>query len=281
MSASSMKAIKNRIKSIQGTRQITKAMELVAASKMRKASERIEAASPYFKILRETLEDIAKDNKDFTSVFTRERDGRTCHIVIAGDRGLAGGYNHNLFRSLSVKEKDIVLPIGKKAREYFFGYDIYTDNYSIAGNVNIDDCREMGDMLAKGYEKGDFTRLTLSYTAFVNMLVQRSKSVNILPLKTENTADGMRNMNYSLIIYEPDAEGVFEKIIPHYISGMIYGAVCNSVASELAARRNAMESATDNASQMLDTLQLEYNRARQASITQELTEITAGAENLG
>ncbi|MDY3971909.1 MAG: FoF1 ATP synthase subunit gamma, partial [Clostridia bacterium] len=113
MSASSMKTIKNRIRSIQSTMQITKAMQLVAASKMRKMSERIERSKPYFNILKETLDDIAKDNKDFSSVFTRAREGRTCHVVIAGDRGLAGGYNHNLFKSIDVHDGDIIFPIGK------------------------------------------------------------------------------------------------------------------------------------------------------------------------
>lgn len=278
MSASSMKAIKNRIKSIQGTMQITKAMQLVAASKMRKASERLERSKPYFGILRETLDDIARDNRDFSSVYTRERSGRTCHIVIAGDRGLAGGYNHNLFKSIDVAREDIVFPIGKKSDEYFSANEHITEKYEHAGDIEIADCKEMGVMLAEEYKKGRFTRLTLSYTSFVNMLVQEPKKVNILPLRIENKAEGMKN--YSLTIYEPDAESVFEQIIPYYISGMIYGAVCESVASETAARRNAMETATDNAAEMLDKLSLEYNRARQASITQELTEITAGAENL-
>lgn len=280
MSASSMKTIKNRIKSIKGTMQITKAMELVATSKMRKATERIARSKPYFKILNETLEDIAKDNKDFTSVFTHEREGKTCHIIIAGDRGLAGGYNNNLFKSLDIKENDIILPIGRKVVEYFDGADIYTDNYAKAGDIKISDCHAMGNLLAKAYEKGEFTRLTLSYTSFVNVLVQQPKTEELLPIRVEHTAEGVRNINYSLIIYEPDAEGAFGEIVPYYLSGMIYGAVAESVASELSARRNAMESATDNASEMIDKLSLEYNRARQASITQELTEIIAGAENL-
>lgn len=280
MSASSMKTIKNRIKSIKGTMQITKAMELVATSKMRKATERIERSKPFFNILNETLEDIAKDNKDFSSVFTREREGKTCHIVIAGDRGLAGGYNHNLFKSLDVKEGDIIFPIGKKVVEYFAGGNIYTTAYAKAADIKISDCHAMGDLLTKAYEKGEFTRLTLSYTSYVNMLVQEPKTEDMLPIKVEHTSEGRRNMNYSLIIYEPDAEVAFEKIVPYYLSGMIYGSVSESVASELSARRNAMESATDNASEMIDKLSLEYNRARQASITQELTEIIAGAENL-
>ena len=280
MSASSMKIIKNRIKSISSTMQITKAMELVATSKMRVAAERIERTKPYFSILSETLDDIARDNKDFTSVYTQERKGRTCHVVIAGDRGLAGGYNHNLFKSLDVGEGDIIFPIGKKVVEYFDKSDIYTEAYAKAGDIKISDCHAMGRLLAEAYKKGGFTRLTLSYTSFINALTQEPKTVNMLPIKVEHTAEGMRNINYSLIIYEPDAEAAYEAIVPYYLSGMIYGAVSESVASELSARRNAMESATDNASEMIDKLSLEYNRARQASITQELTEIIAGAENL-
>ena len=260
--------------------QITKAMELVAASKMRKASESIERSKPYFNILHETLEDIAKDNKDFSSVFTREREGKTCHIVIAGDRGLAGGYNNNLFKSLDIKDGDIIFPIGKKVVEHFGEDNVYTDTYAKAGDIKISDCHAIGSLLAKAYEKGEFTHLILSYTSFVNMLTQEPKTENVLPIRVEHTKDGMRNMNYSLIVYEPDAEETFAQIIPYYISGMVYGAVSESVASELSARRNAMESATDNASEMIENLSLEYNRARQASITQELTEIISGANNL-
>jgi F-type H+-transporting ATPase subunit gamma len=164
--------------------------------------------------------------------------------------------------------------------EYFNETDIYTTAYAKAGDVTISDCHAMGSLLAKAYKNGEFTRLTLSYTSFVNVLTQEPKTVNMLPIKVEHTREGRLNMNYSLIIYEPDAEEAFEKIVPNYLSGMIYGAVSESVASELSARRNAMESATDNASEMIDKLSLEYNRARQASITQELTEIIAGAENL-
>lgn len=279
MSASSMKTIKNRIKSISSTMQITKAMELVATSKMRKAAERIERSKPYFNILRETLDDIAKDNVDFTSVYTRSREGKTCHIVIAGDRGLAGGYNSNLFKSLNISDGDLIFPIGKKVVEYFANADIYTTAYAKAGDIKISDCHVIGELLAKAYEAGEFTRLTLSYTSFVNALTQEPKTVNMLPIKVEHTREGRRNINYSLIIYEPDAETVFSQIVSYYLTGMIYGAVSESVASELSARRNAMESATDNASEMIDKLNLEYNRARQASITQELTEIISGAGN--
>lgn len=277
MSASSIKTIKNRIKSIRSTMQITKAMELVASSKLRSALERVEQSKPYFNILSQTLADIAADNSDFTSVYTREREGRACHIVIAGDRGLAGGYNHNLFKSLNVGENDIIFPIGKKVMEYFDNTELYTSEYAVAGDTKISDCRAMGELLAKAYERGEFTRLTLSYTSFKNALTQEPKTVDMLPITGEPSKSGKNN---SLIIYEPDAQTAFSQIVPYYLSGMIYGAVCESIASELSARRNAMESATDNASEMIDKLSLEYNRARQASITQELTEIISGAENL-
>lgn len=280
MSASNMKAIKTRMKSIKSTRQITKAMELVASSKMRKAMERTERSKPYFDILSETMNDIARDNRDFSSVFTRKREGKTLRVVIAGDRGLAGGYNHNLFKSLEVNDGDIIFPIGRKVAEYFTGAPIYTEAYERAGDIEIDACHEIGSIIAEGYKKGDFTSVTLSYTSYKNILVQEPKTVGILPVRIEHTNEDTQDKRYRLTIYEPSAEAVFDQIVPGYISGMVYGAVSESVASELSARRNAMESATDNADAMLDKLELEYNRARQASITQELTEIIAGAENL-
>lgn len=280
MSASSMQAIKSRIRSVKNTMQITKAMELAASSRMIKAAERIERSKPYFNILSETLEEIAKDNKDFSSVFTRVREGKSCHIVIAGDRGLAGGYNYNLFRSLKISGEDIIFPIGKKSREYFSKSQIYTDMYAKAADITVSDCNKIGKMLAESYKNGEFTKLTLSYTNFINSISQKPETKSVLPIYIADTQEGMKNIKYSLIIYEPDAETAFEKIVPNYISGMIYGAVSESVASELSARRNAMKSATDSASEMLDGLNLEYNRARQAAVTSEITEIIAGVENL-
>ncbi|MDY3030245.1 MAG: ATP synthase F1 subunit gamma [Clostridia bacterium] len=286
MSATSMKQIKTRIKSIQGTMQITHAMQLVAASRMKKMTDRIEKSKPYFNILRETLDEITADNLDFSSVFTREREGRKCHIVIAGDRGLAGGYNHNLFKSLNFNTDDIIFPIGKKAAEYFSDYKMFMDEYEKAADIEFEDCRRIGDLLAAAYKKGDFTSLYISYTAFKNMLTQEPQTIRLLPLSKRDTKSPIRrdtksfmrrDTKTSVTIYEPDAEGAFESIIPYYLSGMVYGAVTESVTSETAARRNAMEAATDNAQEMLDRLTLEYNRARQAAVTQELTEIVSGA----
>lgn len=192
MSASSMKTIKNRIKSISSTMQITKAMELVAASKMRKASEGIERSKPYFNILHETLEDIAKDNKDFSSVFTREREGKTCHIVIAGDRGLAGGYNNNLFKSLDIKDGDIIFPIGKKVVEHFGEDNVYTDTYAKAGDIKISDCHAIGSLLAKAYEKGDLRTLFFRIQALSICLRKSLRRKMFCRIRVEHTKECMQ-----------------------------------------------------------------------------------------
>ena len=273
----SMKAIKNRIKSVENTRQITKAMQLVATSKMRKAKERIEMSRPFFEILSETLSDIADGTKDFSSPFTaKEKEGKACHIIIAGDRGLAGGYNNNLFKSVKFNDGDIIFPIGKKAAEHFAKKDIsfFTTEYQIAADVEIADCDSIGKALSDAFEKGEFTSLDIYYTSFVNIISQVPESKKILPIASSE--EGVKKR--SLIEYDPSPEAVYAKIVPHYISGIVWGGVCESIASELSARRMAMENATDNAGEIIENLSLTYNRARQASITQEITEIVAGSQ---
>ncbi len=275
--AESMKAIKSRIRSIESTRQITKAMELVATGKLRHAKERIEHSRPFFKILQDTLSDIQRGNKDFSSPFTRPSEGkRTCRIIIAGDRGLAGGYNSNLFKAAAAEEGDLILPIGRKAVELYRrkGFAIINDDYAVADDVSLGNCGAMGEEIGKAFLRGDFDRLTVSYTSFVNVLTQVPASIEILPIRR----DGGESGKSGLIIYEPSAEAVFNSIVPQYISGIIYGALCESIASELSARRSAMEAANKNADEMISSLSLKYNRARQASITQEITEIVAGSE---
>lgn len=273
----SMKAIKNRIKSVENTRQITKAMQLVATSKMRKAKEKIEESRPFFETLSGALNDIASSTVDFASPFTTKKEGKACHIVIAGDRGLAGGYNNNLFKSLDFEEGDVIFPIGKKVVEYFSKKDVtfFTKEYQIAADVNISDCNSIGQALSDAFVKGEFTSLDIYYTGFVNMLTQLPAKKDILPLVPEETEEKKK----TLIEYDPSPEAVFTKIIPHYIGGIVYGGVCESLASELSARRMAMENATDNAGEIIDSLSLTYNRARQAAITQEITEIVAGSNN--
>ena len=283
--AANMKAVKLRIKSVQSTMQITKAMELVASSKLRKAKERAEVCRPYFETMHQTLVDIAQGNTDFSSVYARESGNeKCCYVLIAGDRGLAGGYNTNLFKCLeaaSVNQDFLVLPIGKKAVEYSKrnGFACVTESFGEIADVSVADCFEMANLLCGEFKKGEFGHIDLCYTKFVSMLSQQPSAIPVLPLKDLTDKQDTKRIR-NLILYEPDASEVFDAIVPEYLAGLIYGAVCESVASELAARRTAMEAATNNAEEMIEKLNLHYNRARQASITQEITEIVGGAEGV-
>ena len=283
--AGNMKAVKLRIKSVQSTMQITKAMELVASSKLRKAKERAEVCRPYFETMHQTLVDIAQGNTDFSSVYARESGNeKCCYVLIAGDRGLAGGYSTNLFKCLeaaSVNQDFLVLPIGKKAVEYSKrnGFACVTESFGEIADVSVADCFEMANLLCGEFKKGEFGHIDLCYTKFVSMLSQQPSAIPVLPLKDLTDKQDTKSIR-NLILYEPDASEVFDAIVPEYLAGLIYGAVCESVASELAARRTAMEAATNNAEEMIEKLNLHYNRARQASITQEITEIVGGADGV-
>ena len=279
--AGSMKAVKLRIKSVQSTMQITKAMQLVAASKLRKAKERADNSKPYLETILATLTDIANGNNDFRSIYTKSGENdRWLYVVIAGDRGLAGGYNSNLFKFVEAEIKD--KNNGKKSVEFFKhrNVPILTEEYAEVAKVNISDCFQVAKLICGSYGGDGFGHVFLCYTNFVSMLSQVPTSTSLLPLsdlKSENLEkDGKAK---DLILYEPDSETVFNEIVPEYLAGILYSSINISYASELAARRTAMEAATDNAEEMIDNLSLYYNRARQASITQEITEIVAGAES--
>ncbi|MDO4521723.1 MAG: ATP synthase F1 subunit gamma [Eubacteriales bacterium] len=284
--AANMKAVKLRIKSVQSTMQITKAMELVASSKLRRAKERADACRPYFQTLHRTLQEIANGNTDFSSVYAKQSsENKCCYVMIAGDRGLAGGYNANLFKRLEaeVQGKDfMVLPIGKKAVEYARrrGIECLTEEFAEIADVSVADCFEMANLLCRAYREGRFGHVDLCYTRFLSMLSQQADVLAALPLADLVVKEEEKKPIRDLILYEPNASEVFDAIVPEYLAGLIYGGVCESVASELAARRTAMEAATSNAEEMIDRLNLHYNRARQASITQEITEIVGGAEGI-
>lgn len=289
MAANNMKAVKLRIKSVQSTMQITKAMELVASSKLRKAKERAEVCRPYFRTLYETLKEIAVNNTEFNSVYAAEsKSNKYCYVVIAGDRGLAGGYNANLFKCMeadSAGRDYMVLPIGKKTVEYYSRKEVeaVTEEFGEVADISVGDCFEIAHLLCKEFRKGTFGHIQLCYTGFVSMLSQKPDVFSILPLtdiKEEAEKREKASVSRNLILYEPGSTEVFDAIVPEYLAGLIYGAVCESQASELAARRTAMDAATKNAGEMIDQLNLYYNRARQASITQEITEIVAGAEGV-
>lgn len=281
MAGVSTKEIKNRIRSMESTKQITKAMEMVAASKLRRAQAQIANSRPYFQILHGTIQDILRTNREFESAYLKQRPvKKVLYIVIAGDRGLAGGYNSNILKMVQseVQGKDaVVLPIGKKAVDFFRARKIpaLTEHYGEAADVSIGDCFSIAKQLSSGFLAGEFDEIRVAYTAFVSVLSQEPQSLALLPLtKSESQED---SSSRSQIIYERGSEEVFSAIVPEYLGGILYGALCESRASEQAARRSAMDSATQNADEMIADLSLKFNRARQAAITQEITEIVAGS----
>ena len=201
---------------------------------------------------------------------------------IAGDRGLAGGYNANVLKLAAQESGDVeVLPIGKRSAEYFAHHEaeLFTQEVLLAADVSVGQCFQLARQITEGYRKGEFDAVKLCYTRFDSMMTQTAVSIEVLPLAMEPTEQQKAEARRSQILYKPSSEEVFSAIIPEYVAGVVYGAVCESVASELAARRTAMDAATKNAGEMIDHLNLYYNRARQAAITQEITEIVAGAEN--
>jgi len=281
MAGVSTKEIKNRIRSMESTKQITKAMEMVAASKLRRAQAQIANSRPYFQILHSTIQDTLRTNREFESAYLKQRPvKKVLYIVIAGDRGLAGGYNSNILKMVQseVQGKDaVVLPIGKKAVDFFRARKIpaLTEHYGEAADVSIGDCFSIAKQLCGGFLAGEFDEVRVAYTAFVSVLSQEPQSLALLPLtKPESQED---SSSRSQIIYERGSEEVFSAIVPEYLGGILYGALCESRASEQAARRSAMDSATQNADEMIADLSLKFNRARQAAITQEITEIVAGS----
>lgn len=281
MAGVSTKEIKNRIRSMESTKQITKAMEMVAASKLRRAQAQVLNSRPYFEILYSTINDIVDSNRDFSSPYlTRRPVKKSAYVVIAGDRGLAGGYNSNILKLAygEMQGKDVtVLPIGKKAVDFFRArkLPVLTESYGEAEDLSVGDCFTIAKQLCKAYLAGEFDEIHVGYTNFVSVLSQTPAMLRLLPLLRQTT--GREGTAASDILYEPDSVEVFDIIIPEYLGGVLYGALCESRAAEQAARRTAMDSATQNADDMIADLSLKFNRARQAAITQEITEIVAGA----
>ena len=277
MAGVSTKEIKNRIRSLESTKQITKAMEMVAASKLRRAQNQVLSSRPYFEILRDTIQGIVSANREFSSPYLKESAGeKLLYIVIAGDRGLAGGYNSNVLKMTvaHMEGKDaVVLPIGKKAADYFRSHKVpmLSDKYTNAEDISISDAFTVSKLLCKAYLNGEVDEVYLAYTKFQSVLSQTPTAIQLLPLRAEPAA------TQGSMEYEPDPDTVLSALIPEYVVGIFYGALCESRASEQAARRTAMDSATQNAEEMIADLSLQFNRARQAAITQEITEIVAGS----
>lgn len=253
---------------------ITKAMELVASSKMKRASMRLDAGRPYTAAIGELFERLSGCDTPFTRETAQTRP--LC-VVIAGDRGLAGGYNNDVFKMLKAfsEGKDAtVVPIGKRACDHVEkrGYTVYKEFDSVE-NFALRDSSSLGKEIAENYLSGKFDAVYVIYTKYVSMLSRDVTIEKLLPIEKSEAATSSNAM-----LFEPNMEEVLDAAVPEYVSGKIYGSVSESFSSELAARRNAMDSATKNASDMIDALSLKYNRARQGAITQEITEIIGGAE---
>ena len=276
-----MNDIKARIKSVESTMQITKAMELVATSKLRRAKERLEKSRPFCELLYKTITDIRRAPEVKDSIwFNEPQSPRNLYIVIAGDRGLAGGYNANVFRlaeALSKGKDAIFLPIGKKAIEYFKHRkrDLLLDRNIYTQELDVSDAYSIANAIVNEYVSGSIGRIVLVYTKFQSMISQLPVYEELSPFAYDE-----EEKNAFDPIFEGDIEELLSNVIPQYVGGVIYSAVCEALASESGARRSAMNAANKNAGEMIETLMLKFNRARQAVITQEITEIVSGAEAL-
>lgn len=275
--AGNMKEIKQRIRSVESTRQITKAMELVASSKLRHAKERADAARPRFVKLQEMIGEMAAHAGKTDSIYMKRREELpTLFLVIAGDRGLAGGYNGNIFKlaQSEMQENDWVTPVGRKACEYFMKrpYHLHGHYAEIAEHLSYGEAGELAKRLLEPFCKGEVGEVRLLYTRFLSPLTQQPQSIRLLPLEAGETTGSQ-----VLTEYDPSPEAVLGQVVPLYFSWILYGGIAESFASEQAARRTAMDAASKNAGDMIDELSLKFNRARQGAITQEINELIAGS----
>ena len=283
MAGASMNDIKARIKSVESTMQITKAMELVATSKLRRAKENVEKSRPYYEILREAIDTVRRSSDTNLTPLTEKRNGgKTLFVVIAGDRGLAGGYNSNVFKmteQLSRGRDSEFLPVGKKATEYFRHRQrtIFSDSMPLTAEVGVGDAMAVASEIYEAFSSEKYSEIFLVYTKFVSMMTQLPVYEQLLPLESEENEASDKGFDP---IIEEEPEELLKRVVPGYVGGVLYSAVCEAIASESASRRSAMNAANKNAGEMIDMLMLRYNRARQAVITQEITEIVSGAEAL-
>ena len=279
MAGASMNDIKARIKSVSGTMQITRAMELVATSKLRLAKERCEATTRYARSAAAAIERVSALSacRDL-AWFSQRSEGKTLYIVIAGDRGLAGGFNSNIFKLMKSLESEdsLFLPIGKKALEYCRRREkeIYLDSFQSVQSASVGYCLVSAECITSDSNSGKIKKVVLIYTEFISMLTQTPTHKTLLPLEKSEESKEFDPL------LEGDPEEFLRIVIKDLLGGRIYSATCESYASELAARRTAMNSANKNAEEMIGSLMLKFNRARQAVITQEITEIVSGAEAL-
>lgn len=281
----SMRDIKRRRASIQSTGQITKAMKLVSTVKLQKSRTKAESSKPYFDQMYATIASMLERSGTIDHKYLRAGDSpKKAVIVITSNRGLAGGYNNNIVKlimgSADLPKADTkVYAIGKKGMDGLAkkGYEITADCCEVINEPQYQDAADLTKELLEAFGRNEIGEIYLAYTSFKNTVVHVPKLIKLLPFTMEEGGKDEAPKAQALMNYEPNAEAVLDMIIPKYMSSLIYGALLEAVASENGARMTAMDSATNNAEEMLAKLELQYNRARQGSITQELTEIIAGA----
>ncbi|MBA4495960.1 ATP synthase F1 subunit gamma [Paenactinomyces guangxiensis] len=287
--AQSMRDIKRRIRSFENMRKITKAMKMVAAAKLRRAQEQAEAARPYADKLREVIINLAQGTNSKHPMLISRPVKKTGYLVITSDRGLAGGYNSNLLRMLTQtlnkrhKSKDeyVIFVIGRKGRDFLKkrNYPVIAERTGLPDSPVFSDVKEIAGQAVGYYAEEKFDELYIMYNQFVNPVVQRPVEKRLLPLESDDlqeTSPGVK----TFYEYEPSEEQVLAEILPRYAETLIFSALLDGKASEFAAKMTAMSSATDNATEMIADLTIQFNRARQAAITQEIAEIVGGAAAL-
>lgn len=298
MAGAGARDIKRKIKSVSNTRQITKAMELVSTAKLRKAKSKLDITKPYFETVLKTIKKIIKNEKNLKHKYLVDREKRnTLYIVITADRGLCGGYNSNVLKEAVniIENNDTnanIVTIGKQGLNFFekSPYEIIKSLTQISEKPSFSDAKEISNLALKMYDEERVDEIIFVYTRMITSLNLEPTELTLLPVSVdiEEEKETKKNKKENkkeremrdLVNYEPSAEVVLDFIIPKYIESVIYGGLIESSASEQSARRIAMESATDNADEMIEELTLTYNQARQAAITQEITEIVGGAEAL-
>jgi F-type H+-transporting ATPase subunit gamma len=288
MSGASLQDIKRRVKSVTSIEHITSAMKLVSAAKLRRAKAKYESTREYLHVITESIEDIFNNHDDEIPsrylLGNREAD-KTCYVVITSNRGLAGSFNSNIIKRAEKEMKSddnesVIVTVGSKGHDYFFrrGYNILASTDRAPETITFHHSRLISKPVLDLFDAGEIARVVLVNTAFVNPLEQRPRAVRLLPFEIELDPEIGRHEHY--IEYEPSPEKLFDYLVRKYVELQVYGAIVESATCEHAARRVAMESATDNAHTMIADLNLYYNRARQAAITSEITEIVSGADAL-
>ncbi len=279
------KEIRTKIASVKSTQKITSAMQLVAASKMRKAQERMAASKPYSEKIRQVVSHLATSNPEYRHIYMEKREvSRVGIIVISSDRGLCGGLNINLFkRTLTLSKEwsekgaeiDLCL-VGNKAQSFFksVGGNAVASVSGLGDQPSIEDLIGSVKVMLNAFDEGKIDRLFLVYNEFINTMTQKPQALQLLPLQAGDTGERKGPWDY---IYEPEAKEILDMLLIRYVESQVYQGVVENNACEQASRMVAMKSATDNAGELIDDLQLIYNKARQAAITQELSEIVSGA----